>query len=196
MLWPNTHQNALLLFVSIWRKQWPGSCFLGLKGHSDPSCTHGVGTVTILWVSPIFCRLSFTALLWALKGNFNQKWCRCLVSFMCAALYIWCLSVYPVWSVALPAWVPGITHWQINGLSWPCSLLHAALCGWPAHNSNTAACLWGYRLNTEACTVFYWHKETCNKPQRRRKKSSETEFFIWVWSVIHHILILPFCLSF
>lgn len=52
------HIKTYGLCLSIWRKQWPGSCFLGLKGHSDPSCTQTVGTMTIPWIPPLFYRLA------------------------------------------------------------------------------------------------------------------------------------------
>lgn len=46
---PNAHPKHTA-FVHMYTKETMGSsCFLGLNGHSDPSCTWSVGILTILW---------------------------------------------------------------------------------------------------------------------------------------------------
>lgn len=104
-----------------------------------------------------------------------------LLSCMCPSVYN--MSVCPMLSVALPVWVPEITHWQINGLSWPSSLLHAALCGWPAHSSNTA-CVWGYRPNRG----LFWFLHTHTKHIKSHIKLNLDFFFLVSFSRIFSYL--------
>lgn len=154
-------------FVCIYMKQtMASSCFRGLKGHSDPSCTRSSGTMTILWIPPTLHRLppegaslssTRPSYRWELRGAIH-------VSYGYMLLYVSiCMSMCPGLSVALPVWVPEITHWQINGLSWPSSLLQAALCGRAAHSSNTA-CLWGSPAINQTqgivltSTYIHWHR--------------------------------------
>lgn len=121
--------------------------------------------------------------------------CVCVPFYTCS----YCISVCTGLLVALLVWVPEITHWQINGLSWPSSLLHVALCGWPAHSSNTA-CLWAYQPNTTDCSVPYRHKKkkhTFTSIKERIRCSSmclsrAPYLSMIIWSLIWENLILLF----
>lgn len=131
-LWPTPGHAA---FVWVYAQETiGGSCFsrvkrtfntqLGSKSwHSDSSLN------TLCSIG----RYLKSDLLNEIREN-----CLCIWFYVCVLLWTGlqyvCQSRRPM---AWPVWLPEITHWQINGLSWPSSLLHAALCRWPSLNSNT-----------------------------------------------------------
>lgn len=120
-------QYALLLCNCL-NKAQPRSRFLRLKMRFDLRCT--CSSDGPLSIPLVVVTSSLTSLAWTSTLCLDEPvWYR-LVLIMCV------ISAYPVLSVALPNRVPEITHWQINGLSWPSSLLQAALCSWPACSSD------------------------------------------------------------
>lgn len=158
MLQPSTHQTHTAFVCVYMKKTMASSCFLGLKGHSDPSCPQSFGTMTILWIPQIFYRL-------ALKVSSNRSFNDEIYIYTLGFMYVYvsfCICMYSI-SVCL----------------WPClsecqRLLIGRLMDWAdpvagcmqpfvaartAHSSNTA-CLWGYRPNTGDCSVFYTPKKT------------------------------------
>lgn len=148
------------------------SCFRGLKGHSDPSCTQSFGAMTILWIPQSFYRLALWSTSVSGKRPFNHWELRWSIQYMyvleevllyvCPQYMYVCLSVPCCLWPCLCEWVPEITQWQINGLSWPSSLLHAALCGWPAHSSNTG-CLWGSPATDQTQEIVLFSTDTHKK---------------------------------
>lgn len=175
-----THQNTQPLSVYM-KETMACPCFRGLKGHSDPSCTQSFGIMTARWIPQISIDSTEVPSVNSHRLSF-ERGCACLASSPCLITYIFqylriCLSVCPGMSVAWPVWVPEITHWQINGLSWPSSRLHAALCG--LCGLQLKHWLWGSPApKHRGLFCSYIGKKPQNYSNTKWRKMSETELWI------------------
>lgn len=106
----------------MWGRQWSAHVQRRSKGRPAVHWTWSVIYRCLLWFSSVRASWSF----YFINDEWGGSWTCWTTCSVCTV----CLCVCPVLSVAQPVWVPEITHWQINGLSWPRSPLHAALCGW------------------------------------------------------------------
>ena len=86
---PAKHTSKHIAFVCIYMKETMGSsCFRGLKGHSDPSCTQSFGTITILWIpQPLYRCAPLKARLWAVTHHVTTGF-TCTGSRTCIYVYL------------------------------------------------------------------------------------------------------------